>query len=97
MKNLLIKELETILDNVKSDNSNITEQEQLQTINFLRQLSSTKYNATQASKYLGVCRKTFDTYVKNGYLPQGEKEEGGVKYWLKCDLEKWKQEMKKKI
>jgi predicted DNA-binding transcriptional regulator AlpA len=56
----------------------------------LKEINSEKYNATQASKYLGVCRKTFDTYVKNGELPKGIKEEGGVNYWLKIDLEKWK-------
>lgn len=97
MKNILINELENILSRIKSDNSVITEEDQLKVINMLKEINSEKYNATQASKYLGVCRKTFDTYVKNGELPKGIKEEGGVNYWLKIDLEKWKQEKTKKI
>lgn len=97
MKEIIIKELESILDRFKSDNTYLTEEEQQKTLKFLREVSTPYMNATEASEYIGVCRKTFDNYVKQGFIPKGIERSGSKeKLWLKIDLEKWKQEMKKK-
>lgn len=96
MLDLLKQEFLNIVNNIDSGNTYMTEEDQLKTINFLRNISSPTLNATQAAEYLGVCRNTFDNYVKSGKLPKGEKIQGGVNVWLKTDLEKWKQEIIKK-
>ena len=51
----------------------------------------------QSANYLGVCEKTFRNYIKNGWISEGIKEPGKPKYRLKSDLDKWKQEITKKI
>ena len=45
-------------------------------------------NKTQASEYLGVCRATFDNYVRDGFIPQG-RQVGKFKElrWYKSDLD----------
>lgn len=57
---------------------------------------SNEYCAEQAADYLGVSRRTFDTYVKNEWIEDGIKESGKTKYWLRGDLDRWKQEIAKK-
>lgn len=43
---------------------------------------------TQAADYIGVSRATFDNYVRDGFLPKGEKKEGFKELrWYKCDLD----------
>ena len=45
-------------------------------------------NKTEASDYLGISRATFDNYVKNGFIPKGQKV-GNFKElrWYKSDLD----------
>ena len=45
-------------------------------------------NKTQAADYLGVCRATFDNYVRDGFIPQG-RQVGKFKElrWYKSDLD----------
>jgi predicted DNA-binding transcriptional regulator AlpA len=46
---------------------------------------------TQAADYIGVCRATFDNYVRDGYLPKGVHVEGFKELrWYKCDLDMFK-------
>jgi predicted DNA-binding transcriptional regulator AlpA len=41
-----------------------------------------------AADYIGVSRATFDNYVKNGYIPKGEKKDGFKElHWHKSDLD----------
>ena len=58
----------------------------LDTVNSLnpdRQLSK-----EQACKYLNLSRSTFDTYIRNGWIPKGEKQIGFKELsWKKSDLD----------
>lgn len=41
-----------------------------------------------ACDYLGVCRATFDNYVRDGFIPKGIKEDGFKELsWNKSDLD----------
>ena len=43
---------------------------------------------TQAADYIGVCRATFDNYVRDGFLPKGQEINGfKEKRWYKSDLD----------
>jgi predicted site-specific integrase-resolvase len=47
---------------------------------------------TQAADYIGVCRATFDNYVREGKLPPGEHTIGfKEKSWSVYDLNKFKE------
>ena len=42
----------------------------------------------QACKYLNLTRSTFDTYVRSGWIPKGQKRLGFKELsWRKCDLD----------
>ena len=97
MLNILRQELINIINNIDSGNSNLSEEDESELIFFLRRLTSNQMSLDQSANYLGVCEKTFRNYIKNGWISEGIKEPGKPKYWLKSDLDKWKQEIKKKI
>jgi predicted DNA-binding transcriptional regulator AlpA len=43
---------------------------------------------TQAADYIGVSRATFDNYVRDGFIPKGEKVESFKELrWYKSDLD----------
>ena len=96
MIDLIERELVNVLDRIHSGNSNFTEEQQNQLIYLLRSFNSEELSSEQAANYLGVCNKTFRNYIEKGWIPEGIKEPGKTKYWLKSDLDKWKQETTKK-
>jgi predicted DNA-binding transcriptional regulator AlpA len=68
------RELQRILEDIDTGNSNITEEDEVSIINILNRITRkdegmSKYKACQ---YLGVSRATFDNYVRAGYLPKGK-------------------------
>lgn len=71
IRELLLK----IVDNIDSGNSNITEDEGIEVIKHLRELTDKKQRLSkyQAYHYLNVSRATFDNYVREGKLPKGKK------------------------
>ena len=51
----------------------------------------------QACNYLNVSRATFDNYVSDGKIPRGIHQQGFKElYWLKKDLDKFRESCKKK-
>ena len=41
-----------------------------------------------AADYVGVCRATFDNYIRDGLIPKGEKVDGFKELrWYKNDLD----------
>lgn len=51
-----------------------------------------RFSKAQASEYLGICRATFDNYVKLGILPKGVKQDGFKQlYWYKSDLDLYRE------
>ena len=85
IKNLLLK----IIDNIDSGNSNITEDQAIEIIKVIKNYTDTTqlYNRTQAAKYLHCSVQSFDLYRKEGKIPEGIKQAGGVKQWTKQQLD----------
>lgn len=67
-----------IINNIDAGNSNLSENEAIQTIEYLRELTDKEKRLSkyQACQYLNVSRATFDNYVKDGKLPKGKKQLG---------------------
>lgn len=67
-----------IIDNIDAGNSNLSEDEAIQTIEYLKELTDKEKRLSkyQACQYLNVSRATFDNYVKEGKLPKGKKQLG---------------------
>jgi predicted DNA-binding transcriptional regulator AlpA len=68
------KELQRIINDIDTGNSNINEEDEMDILNFLNNITRrdegmSKYSACQ---YLGVSRATFDGYVRAGYIPKGK-------------------------
>lgn len=86
IKKLLLK----IIDDIDKGNSNITEQEGTEILQYLHNLSyrDTRYSKYRACQYLGISRATFDNYIRDGKLPKGKHEVGFKELsWNKKDLD----------
>jgi predicted DNA-binding transcriptional regulator AlpA len=83
--------LQKYIDDIDADNTNISYDQQCQILRILSNVDAgqdNEMNKTQAADYLGVCRATFDNYVRDGYIPKG-KQVGSFKElrWYKSDLD----------
>ena len=90
MKEILIKALEEILVRLKSKECELTEKELDEAIS-LANLANKKRGLSkeQACQYLNLSRSTFDTYIRNGWLPKGQKRLGFKELsWTPCELDK---------
>lgn len=89
MKDVIIKVLESVLEKVKSDSCEMTEAEMIQALNLLEQANKDRgMSKEEACRYLNMSRSTFDTYIRNGWIPQGEKRLGFKELsWLQSDLD----------
>ena len=86
--------LAKIIDAIDTGNSNISEGQQYEILEYLTKLSNPedKLSKYQAIKYLNdnnikISRASFDNYVKDGKLPK-PKHEAGFKenFWVKSDF-----------
>lgn len=74
---LLRKQLEQIISNIDSGNSNLSDSELIDALNYIGKITNTKrLSKYSAYTYLGVSRATFDNYIREGKLPKGIKESG---------------------
>lgn len=82
--------LVNIIDRIDTGNTNITEEEGLEVINYLNKFNNkdegiSKYSACQ---YLDISRAKFDNLVKEGKLPEGKHIQGfKEKRWYRKDLD----------
>lgn len=78
MLQVIKKQLLRILDDIDTGNTNMTEEEMIETAKFLKKFNSRdKYiSKYQAFKYLNMSRAKFDNLVRDGLLPKGKKIEG---------------------
>lgn len=86
IRNLLLK----IVDNIDAGNSNLSEKEALQAIDYLKELTNKEKRLSkyESCRYLNVSRATFDNYVRAGKLPRGKHEAGFKELsWSKKDLD----------
>ena len=87
--------LKKIVDDIDSNNTNITYEDQCDILRLLSNLNIPKeerdeeeFNKTKASEYIGKSRAAFDNYVRDGLIPKGKKV-GDFKElrWYKGDLD----------
>lgn len=92
MLSVLQKLLRKIDEDIDAGNSNISEEEELQIVEILKEYTRkdkpmSKY---QAYTYLNISRATFDNLVKDNKLPAGRKVAGFKElFWYKKDLDKY--------
>jgi excisionase family DNA binding protein len=97
MLDIIKRHLSTIINNIDSGNSNITEEDEIKLINDLNRLTNkdegiSKYTACQ---YLNVHRATFDNYIRAGRIPKGKHIQGFKELrWYKKDLDKFLNEVR---
>ena len=87
IRDLLLK----IVDSIDAGNSNISEKEAFEIIDIIKHYTDTTqyYNRTQAAKYLNCSVQSFDLYRKEGKIPEGIKQVGGVRQWTKQQLDEY--------
>lgn len=94
IKDLLLK----VVDNIDSGNSNISEDEGVEIIGMIKELTdkTQRLSKYKACEYLNVSRATFDNYVREGKLPKGKKVAGFNELsWTKKELDEYKKKFKK--
>lgn len=92
IKNILLK----FIDDIDTGNCNMYYEEQCKVLQYLGNIynGDERFSKIQAAEYLGVCRSTFDNYVKDGFIPKGIKQEGFKElYWYKSDLDVYKDKL----
>ena len=92
IRHLLVK----VIKDIDAGNSNISEKEALEIIEYLKVLSNKekRLNKYASCKYLNISRATFDNYIREGKLPKGRKDEGFKELsWSIKDLDKFKNSM----
>lgn len=89
LKSIIRTLLQKFIDDIDSDNCNITMEQQSKIISVLSNIANPdqRMSKIQACDYLGVSRATFDNYVRDGFIPKGIKQEGFKELsWQKSDL-----------
>ena len=90
MLELIKSALYQFINDIDSGNSNINEQQQEELLSLLLQFNQKEFSKTEAAKYIGVSRATFDNYINKGLIPKGEKRAGFKElFWYKKDLNKF--------
>lgn len=96
MLKIIINLLQQIINDIDSGNSNISESEQLETIQFIQKIYSKELSKLEAADYIGVSRATFDNYINKGWIPKGKKRMGFKELsWSIYDLNKFLETWKK--
>lgn len=89
---MIKKYLLKLVDDIDAGNSNLTEEESIELVNRLKELTDRQKRLSkyEACKYLNVSRATFDNYVREGKLPRGTKEAGFKELsWSRKELDKF--------
>ena len=88
--------LQQIINDIDSGNSNITEDQQQEALEFVRKLLDPMLTLTESADYIGVCKNTFNNYIDKGLIPKGIKRRGtNSLFWNKTDLDKYLKNKKK--
>lgn len=79
-----------MIEKTDSGNSHLTYEEQLKVFKAIQSITQgdQRMSKVMACDYLGVCRATFDNYVRDGFIPKGIKEDDFKELsWNKSDLD----------
>lgn len=95
MLKLIRDQLEQIIKNIDSGNSNISQEDQFKLLDTIQYLTSPELSKSEAANYIGKSRATFDNYISNGWIPKGRKRSGFKELsWRKSDLDKFLEQNK---
>lgn len=90
MLNVIKQILQQFIDDIDSNNSRMSEKEQIETLCYLQKIVSKDLSKIEAADYIGVSRSTFDNYIKKGLIPKGQKRQGFKELsWNKSELNKF--------
>ena len=98
MLKIIRNNLEKIINDIDSGNSNLSEEEVLEVLNNLKRLSDKKERLSKYSAYhyLNISRATFDNYVREGKIPKGKHDIGFKELsWDKKTLDEFIEKCKK--
>lgn len=93
MINIIKYALEVFLDKINTGNTNMTEEDQIDTIRLFSRIldKDERISKIKACEYLEISRSKFDSLVSNGFIPKGRKEDGFKELsWSKFDLDLYK-------
>lgn len=96
---ILRSSLVSIIKRIDNGDCDLSENETDELISVMRKYTDkdVRMSKYQACNYLNVSRATFDNYVADGRIPRGTHQQGFKElYWLKKDLDKFKESRKKK-
>lgn len=98
LRKILSTLLKNIADKLDTGEYDCDEQELNIAIDTLSNLNMNRpLSKAQACSYLNLSRSTFDTYIRNGWIPKGQKTTGFKELsWKKSDLDKAVVYMKEK-
>lgn len=93
MKHLIANLLKKIANDLDVGTTTLDEKgcrKVLNTIN-LMQNGDEEMTKLEAADYIGVCRATFDNYVRDGFIPKGSNSHKNTKtlFWWKSDLDQF--------
>lgn len=91
--------IKSLLDDIDAGNSNMTEDEMEETIEFIKDISNRDeyYSREGSAKYLNMSIQNFDLLRKKGEIPEGIKRAGITNLlWSKKVLDKYIEEHKVK-
>lgn len=90
LNKILIKNFEIIISKLKDGTSYLNQDELENLIELTSSYADNTLSKYQAAQYLNVSTKTFDNYIKNGYIPKGVKLPGHKElYWKKKDIDNY--------
>ena len=93
MLNIIKYALEEFLNKINTGNTNMTEEDQIDTIRLFSRLldKDERMSKIKACEYLDISRSKFDSLVSNGFIPKGRKDDGFKELsWSKFDLDLYK-------
>ena len=85
--------LKEFIDKIDSGNSNMSEEDQIDTIRLFSKLldKDERMSKIKACEHLSMSRSKFDELVSKGFIPKGRKDEGFKELsWSKFDLDLYK-------
>lgn len=85
--------LKEFIDKIDSGNSNMSEEDQIDTIRLFSRLldKDERMSKIKACEYLDISRSKFDSLVSDGFIPKGRKDDGFKELsWSKFDLDLYK-------
>ena len=82
--------LRQLLNDLDAGNTNISEKDQEEIIEFIQKITDKELSRVESANYIGVSRATFDNYISKGLIPKGSKRPGlNNLMWDKSDLDKY--------